>query len=77
MEANFEAAEITQRPQDVVAEAGYYSDDNTQCVVSHEMVPYIATQRLKHREELPPVPRAAVTHTEAAYGPYAANQKGA
>ena len=60
MEANLEAAEITQRPRDVVADAGYYSDDNTQCVVSHEMVPYIATQRLKHHEELPPVPRGRI-----------------
>ena len=60
MEANLEAAEITDRPQDFVADAGYYSDDNTQCVVSHDMVPYIATQRLKHHEELPPVPRGRI-----------------
>ena len=60
MEANFQAAEITVRPKDFVADAGYYSDDNTQCVVSHEMVPYIATQRLKHHEELPPVPRGRI-----------------
>ena len=60
LEANLEAAEITQRPRDVVADAGYYSEDNTQCVVSHDMVPYIATQRLKHHEELPPVPRGRI-----------------
>ncbi len=60
MEANFQAAEITQRPKDFVADAGYYSDDNTQCVRSHDMVPYIATQRLKHHEELPPVPRGRI-----------------
>ena len=60
MEANFQAAEITQRPKDFVADAGYYSDDNTQCVRSHDMVPYIPTQRLKHHEELPPVPRGRI-----------------
>ena len=57
MEANFKAAEITQRPRDFVADAGDYSDDNTQAVRSHNLTPYIATQRLKHHEELPPNPR--------------------
>ncbi len=27
------------------------------CAVPHEMVPYLATPRLKHPEERPPVPR--------------------
>ena len=56
MEANLEAAEITQRPKDFVADAGYSSDDNTQAVRLHKLPPYIATQRLKHHEQLPPVP---------------------
>jgi transposase len=60
MESHLQAAEISDRPREFVADAGYYSDDNTQCVVSHEMVPYIATQRLKHHEELPPVPRGRI-----------------
>ena len=60
MESNLQAAEITQRPKEFVGDAGYYSDDNTECVRSHEMVPYIATQRLKHHEELPPVPRGRI-----------------
>ena len=60
MEANFEAAEITQRPRDFVADAGYYSDDNTQAVRSHSLTPYIATQRLKHHEQLPPNPRGRI-----------------
>ena len=60
MEANLQAAEIAQRPREFVADAGYDSDDNTQCVVSHGMVPYLATQRLKHHEEPPPVPRGRI-----------------
>jgi transposase len=60
LEAHLQAAEIVERPKEFVADAGYYSDDNTQCVLSHEMVPYIATQRLKHHEELPPVPRGRI-----------------
>ena len=60
MEANLQAAEIAERPREFVADTGYYSDDNTRCVVSHDMIPYIATQRLKHHEELPPVPRGRI-----------------
>ena len=60
MEANLQAAEIVERPKEFVADAGDDSDDNTQCVVSHKMVPYSATQRLKHHEELPPVPRGRI-----------------
>ena len=60
MDENLEAAEIVERPREFVADAGYYSDDNTQCVVSRRLVPYIATQRLKHHEELPPIPRGRI-----------------
>ena len=57
LESNLPAAEITPRPQEFVADAG---DDNIECVRSHGMVPYLATQRLKHHEELPPVPRGRI-----------------
>ena len=60
MEAHLQAAEIVERPQEFVADAGDDSDDNTQCVVLHEMVPYLATQRLKHHEKRPPVPRGRI-----------------
>lgn len=60
MEANLQAAKIISRPRDFVADAGYYSDDNTQAVRSHHLTPYIATQRLKHHEELPAVPRGRI-----------------
>ena len=60
MEANFQAAEITERPTDFVVDAGYDSDDNTQAVRSHTLTPYLATQRLKHHEQLPPVPRGRI-----------------
>ena len=66
METNLHAAEIRKRPREIVAEAGDYSDDNTQTVQSHDLIPYIAltpylaTQRLKHHEELPPVPRGRI-----------------
>ena len=57
MEANFHAAEITQGPKDYVADAGYYSDDNTQCVRSHDMVPYIATPASTLRRTAAQTPR--------------------
>lgn len=57
---NLADAEVEQRPHTLVADAGYYSDANTQCVESHDITPYIATQRLKHHEELPSVPRGRI-----------------
>ena len=60
MEAHFAATKITQCPKDFVADAGDSSDDNTPAVRSHNLTPYIATQRLKHHEELPPVPRGRI-----------------
>ena len=60
MDENLETAAIVERPREFLADAGYFSDDNTRDVVSREMVPYIATQRLKHHEELPPVPRGRI-----------------
>ena len=51
---------VAQRPKDFLGDAGDDSDDNTPCVVSHGMVPYLATQRLKHHAELPPVPRGRI-----------------
>ena len=38
LEAHLQVAEIVERPQEFVADAGDDSDDNTPCVVSHEMV---------------------------------------
>jgi len=60
LEDNFAAADITDRPQDFVADSGDYSDANANDVRSRDMTPYIATQRLKHHEELPPVPRGRI-----------------
>ena len=60
MEANFQAAEITQRPKDFVADAGDSNDDHTPAVRSHDLTPYSATQRLKHHAGLPPVPRGRI-----------------
>ncbi len=60
VEAHLQAAEITRSPREFVADTGCYSDGSTQCVVSHELVSYIATQWLKHHDELPPVPRRRI-----------------
>ncbi len=60
MELNLQAAEISNRPCEFLGDAGYYSEENAERVRSHGMVPYIATQRLKHHEDLPPVPRGRI-----------------
>jgi hypothetical protein len=66
MDENLETAEITDRPHEFVAGAGSFSDDTTPCAVSHEMIPYTATQHLNHHEELPPVPRGRLLLLEYA-----------
>ena len=53
MEPHLQAAEIVERPEEFHGNGG---DDSTECIVSHGMVPYRATQRPKHHEELPPAP---------------------
>jgi len=60
MESHLQAAEISDRPGEFLGDAGYYSEENAERVRSHGMVPYLATQRLKHHEELPLVPRGRI-----------------
>jgi hypothetical protein len=55
-EANLQAAEITGKPQELLADAGYFSAENVSTADAHAMEPFIATQRLKHHEQLPDVP---------------------
>lgn len=55
-EANLRAAEIAEKPQEVLADAGYFSEANVATLDLHEMEGFLATQRLKHHEQLPDVP---------------------
>lgn len=56
-QANLTAAGINDLPRELLADAGYFSEDNVAAVAAMEITPYIATQRLKHHEEIPPAPK--------------------
>lgn len=58
--ANLQAAEITAGPQELLADAGYFSEKNVAAVEAAEIEPFIATQRLRHHEEIPAAPRGRI-----------------
>ena len=41
-------------------DSGYYSEANTAGLEQRGIDPYVATERLKHNEEIPPVPRGRI-----------------
>ena len=41
-------------------DSGYYSEANTAALEQRGIDPYVATERLKHHEEIPPVPRGRI-----------------
>jgi transposase len=58
--ANLEAAGVEQPIGAAVIDSGYYSETNTAALEDRAIDPYIATARLKHNEEIPPVPRGRI-----------------
>jgi len=58
--ANLEAAGVKQAIGAAVLDSGYYSQANTEALESRGIDPYVATERLKHHEEIPPVPRGRI-----------------
>ena len=53
LQSNVEAAELDGRVKEFLADAGYFSETNTEVVTKASMDPFIATQRLKHNEQIP------------------------
>jgi hypothetical protein len=41
-------------------DSGYYSEANTAALEQRGVDPYVATERLKHHEEISPVPRGRI-----------------
>lgn len=60
MKSNVEAAGVKGKPKDFLADAGYFSEDNVNTVTSAKMNAFIATQRLKHNEQIPPCPKGRI-----------------
>src|SRR4051812_7977633 len=58
--ANLEAAGVKQALGAAVMDSGFYSEANTQALESRGIDPYVATERLKHHEEIPQAPRGRI-----------------
>ncbi len=56
MQSNVESAGLDGEVKEFVADAGYFSQANTETVTNAGMDPFIATQRLKHNEQIPDCP---------------------
>jgi hypothetical protein len=57
---NLKAAGVKQAIGVAVMDSGYYSEANTKGLEEREIDPHIATERLKHNQEVPPVPRGRI-----------------
>jgi transposase len=57
---NLGAAGVEQAIGASVMDAGYYSRANTAALEERGIDPYVATERLKHNEEIPAVPRGRI-----------------
>ena len=53
LQSNVAAAELDGDVKEFLADAGYFSETNTDTVTQAGMDPYIAPQRLKHNEQIP------------------------
>jgi hypothetical protein len=58
--ANLDAAGVEQAIGAGLMDSGYYSEANTAELERRGIDPYVATERLKHHEEIPPVPRGRI-----------------
>ena len=58
--ANLDAAGVKQAIGAAVMDSGFYSEANTQKLESRDIDPYVATERMKHHEEIPQVPRGRI-----------------
>ena len=58
--ANLKAAGVKQAIGAAVMDSGFYSAANTQALQSRGIDAYVATERLKHHEEIPQVPRGRI-----------------
>jgi hypothetical protein len=58
--ANLDAAGVKRAIGAGLMDSGYYSEANTAALEQRGIDPYVATERLKHHEEIPPVPRGRI-----------------
>ena len=58
--ANLKAAGVKHAIGAAVMDSGFYSEATTQALESRGIDPYVATERLKHHEEIPQAPRGRI-----------------
>src|SRR4051812_19099814 len=58
--ANLDAAGVERAIGAAVMDSGFYSEANTEALESRGIDPYVATERLKHHEEIPQAPRGRI-----------------
>ncbi len=63
---NLKAAGVEQPVGAGVMDSGYFSEANTKALEQRGVDPHIATERLKHNQEIPPVPRGRIPKDYAA-----------
>jgi transposase len=63
---NLKAAGVEQPIGAAVIDSGYYSEANTSALEQRSVDPHIATERLKHNEEIPAVPRGRIPKNQSA-----------
>jgi transposase len=54
---NLAAAGVAEKVKEMVADSGFFSEANVAYLESEKIDPYIATERLKHHEQIPAAPR--------------------
>jgi transposase len=57
VQQNVAAAGVTEKIKEAVADSGFYSEANVAYLEEKGIDPFIATERLKHHEQIPPAPR--------------------
>lgn len=57
---------LGQRPAKVLADAGYWSEQNLQALATRGIDAYVAPRRYKHSEPLPPAPRGRIPNSLSA-----------
>ena len=57
LQENLAAAGVTEKVREMMADSGFFSEENVAYVEGLDIEPYMATERLKHHEEIPSAPR--------------------
>jgi transposase len=60
LQSNVEAAELEGELHEFLGDAGYFSESNVNALIEAQLDPYLATQRLKHNEQIPDAPRGHI-----------------